>query len=214
MKTSKILGLMVASALLFASCEKEEPQTGYTISVEAGKFTGKTSAVTLSTGFVEVNEVELEFENDTVEIEVDIEGVYVFDLMTGVSNPAFPVAQIPAGTYHELEIAFGKNSNDTSLYLTGAHADSAGVATNFEITIIDEFSFELEDETNGINIDPNTVSNLSVYMDIEKILEDLDWSSMQLTNGNYVINDTLNETHYDAILNALDIEVELDEDDD
>lgn len=213
MNFKKIFGLLTITALMVA-CGKEDTLTGYTISLKLGSINGKVNPITITGGFAEVNEVEVENESDSFDFEVDVEGTFRFDLLTGVSSPSFPVAQIPSGTYDELSIEMGKRDNDTAVYIEAVYEDASGNTTDVIVTITHEIKFELEDETNGINIDQNTISNLTVTLDIEKIMSAMDWDNVTLTDGKIVVNKDINRSHYDQILNALNIEVDLDEDDD
>lgn len=208
----KKLMLMMLAVTFLAACSNEELPTGYTMSFKVGHVMQKTSHIVLDNGYAMVHEVELEKENEAFDVEVDIEGNYRFDLITGASNPVFPMAEVNPGLYHELEIKLGNENGDVSLYAEATYTDSAGTAYDLVLEVTHEVEFKLEDELNGISIDDQTISQLNVTLGLVQILESLDWSTYQMVNGVIRIDKDNNTTMYNAIVSALNTEIELNDD--
>ena len=103
--------------------EKSDPVTGYSLSLKSGPAPGKTQGtVVLNSAYAVLTEVELEDDDSNGDdVEIDIEGEFTFDLLSGTSVPNLPLAGIPAGTYEEIEIKLGDddNGNAVSLYADG-----------------------------------------------------------------------------------------------
>lgn len=210
----RILFVVALAVIGLVACEKADQEvTGYSIKVLAGKSTAKTNSVTLTGGYANVTEVELENENDTVDVEIDIEGLYTFDLMTGISTPAFPTALVPAGTYHELEIEMGDESDTiVALCIEADYQDTSGTTIPITINITGEVEFEIED-TAGIQITTTQINNILVLIDLNTIIGSIDWSTATVTNNEILVDKQNNQTIYEEILEMLNEEVELDDDD-
>lgn len=220
MKRAALLSLIT---LAFAACEKNADDalpgsnnnqnlvTGYQLGLQSPQFSNKIQASTIVEAWARITEVELEKEfNDVTTAEIDIEGNFKVDLLTGISNPPIPTVQIPADTYTEFGIELGDDDSPfTSLYAAGA---TQGV--NFEIEVVGEVEFEIKDEVNGIQIDPNTINNFIVWIDIPALLNTLDFSTAQLdSDGVARINPSSNTPLYNRIVAQLNVEVELEDDD-
>lgn len=212
----KRIALLMSAAVLFACSEEEIQDTGYTMRVQAGEVTGKTQSVSLTNGWVNVTEVELEDENeiDSLEVEIDIEGLYQFDLITGNSTPAFPSYMMPAGTYTELEVQMGDDDSSTqSVHLEADYSDTAGNVVPLIVDIMEEIELEIEDEVNGIQVQPNQISTLNVVMGINAILNTIDLSTATQTNGQILINAQSNTSLYTQLVELLNVEIEVEDDD-
>lgn len=212
----KVIWAMAAMAMVVLNaCTAEAPkvETGYTLELKAGVFAGKTSAVALQRAYAVVNEVELERESDTADFEIDVQGEYTFDLLTGLSTPAFPIALIPSGIYEELEIELEQEGNDTTVYVEATFTDSIGAVWPVILTVTESIELEIEDELNGIAIDSNAVSNLAVYWDVEGLLNAANLETAQKVNGIIYLDEDHNEGRYEAIVEALNVEIEIDDND-
>lgn len=166
----------------------------------------------MTNGYVNVTEVELENEdqNDT-EVEIDIEGLYQFDLITGQSTPSFPTSTVPAGTYQELEVQMGDDSSMISVYLEADYTDTTGTIVPVVVTVTEEVSIEVEDEVNGIQVQPGQVSTLDLIMGINVILSGTNLTSATINNGQININENENEALYEYIVERLNVEIEVED---
>lgn len=213
MKSTLALAALAAVGLTACSESPNEGQTGYSLELKIGQAPGKTASVAVNSGWAIVNQVELENWNDSADTEVDVEGAYTFDLITGVSSPVFPIAEIPTGVYNELEIGLWQNTNDTSMYVEATYTDSAGTDWPVILTVTESIGLEIEDDLNGIVIDTNTVNQLAVYWDIATILEGAGLDSATIDGGILRLDEANNEVQYEHIVEALNIEIEVDDND-
>lgn len=215
MKKSKFLVFTAALGLAISSCTTpNDGITGYTLELRTGAHSGKNSAVQITKGYAVINEVELEADlSDTNEVEIDVEGVYVFDLITGTSTPEFPIAQIPTGIYNELEIGLWQNTSDTTVELEGVYTDNLGTDIPLFVTITESIGLEIEDDLNGFAIDTNMINNMVVYWDFEKILLSSGIDSAVVSNGQLRIDAENNEEIYDRVVEKMNIEIEVDDND-
>lgn len=208
----KKITLLILSATLLMACNKEKALTGYSISVSSEPQKQKAATIQLTSGYATVTEVELEKDSQPYQ-EIDIEGSYRFDLLTGQSTPAFPTALVPAGNYDELEIKMGDEDGVTAIYIEALYTDVNG-STDVFIEITDNLEFKLEDEVNGINIDPNTISQLNITLNLTAILGNVDWSQASKNGGSIYVDKNNNTLIYSNIVSAINTEIDLDEDDD
>lgn len=215
MNTKVKLLSAVLMALFVSSCSTpNDGITGYTLEMRSGSQSGKNTTIQITKGNAIINQVELEASlSDTTDIEVDVEGIYRFDLITGESTPTFPIAQIPTGIYNELEIGLWQNSSDTTIELEGVYTDSFGNDIPLFVTITESIGLEIEDDLNGFQIDTNTINNLVVYWDFESILINSGIDSAVANNGQLKIDAVNNEAIYDLIVEKLNIEIEVDDND-
>lgn len=216
--TKRAFTALLAVVAGLMACEKDVSvgeKTGYTIKVMAEQSSGKVSAITLNSGYATVTEVELENEDDvdSLEVEVDIEGNFRFDLITGISAPSFPVAYVPAGIYDELEVKLGRDDDPhiDALHLEATFTDTAGgISTPIEIDLEEKIDIEIEDE-DGIDIQPNQINNLVVSLDIVAILEAYDWSDATVTNGVIIVDSQNNVDIYQQLIAMLSIEIKVED---
>lgn len=208
---NKFMILLLLATFLLA-CNEDKAITGYTVSVKSEPNKEKATSIQITSGFAIVNEVELDKDGEQFQ-EIDIEGSYRFDLVTGVSTPAFPTAEVPAGNYDELEVEMGKEDGDTAIYIEALYSDDTS-SVNVYIAIDEELEFELEDEVNGVNIDPNTISQLNITLNLSAILSNEDWSQASRSSGAIYVSRNNNTVIYYNIVSAINTEIDLDEDDD
>jgi|GEM_PF-1512287 len=192
--------------------EKSDPVTGYALALKSGPNPGKTQGtVVLNSAYAVLTEVELEDDDSNGDdVEIDIEGEFTFDLLTGTSVPALPLASIPAGTYEEIEIQLGDDSGNALCLFANGTRDSVA----FEIEVRNEVEFSMEDDVNGIVISPNQTTPLTAHMAIADVVDQLDWSSAVADGDGVVrINATSNTSMYSDFLSKLQAEVEIDDED-
>lgn len=119
-------------------------------------------------GFVEqtnvICEEELEEEDggQQIEAKIKISGPFLFNLVTGASEPSLADVKIPSGVYRKIEFRFGPACDlggETTLTMNGTMLDSSSTAHPFEMELEydDELEIEsptdvqvLEEQANGI----------------------------------------------------------------
>ncbi|MBI1315407.1 DUF4382 domain-containing protein [bacterium] len=208
---------LIALGTACSEDEKSDPVTGYSLSLKSGPALGKNQGktqgtVVLNSAYAVLTEVELEDEDSNGDdVEIDIEGEFTFDLLTGTSLPALPTASIPAGTYDELDIELGDDDNGNAVSL---YADGTRDGVSFEIEVRGEVEFSMEDDVNGIVINANQTTPLTANMAIATVVDQLDWTGAVADGDGVVrINATSNTSMYSDFLSKLQAEVEIEDED-
>ncbi|NVK05884.1 MAG: hypothetical protein HWD92_13755 [Flavobacteriia bacterium] len=215
-----VLSLLAMIGLV--SCEEAElnnrtqSETGYTVDMQSTESSNKAGEFNLATAWMLVTEVELESEDEMEgeETEIDIEGEYFVDLLTGTVEPEFPIVEVEPGEYEELELTIGsEEENTTAIYLEGSFETFANLTYELEVEITGSFELELEDERdNVIEITRDNVKEILVQVDLEAIIAQLDLGSASVNNtGVIVINTSSNEDLYASFMAMLASQIELDD---
>jgi hypothetical protein len=218
MKKVSIFILGISVALATASCSKDDDSNsldgngGYQLRI-ANQLNKQAGSVQLNQAWAYLEEVELEREyygdddNDDDDYnEIDIEGRFKVDLLTGSSTPEIPPVPVGAGDYNELELEFG-DEDRLALELLGSYTDTAGNTYNFELSIRAELEFEIE--ARNLVIPADYFTTLNVQFPVSQALAGLNWSSATTgANNTIVINERSNQALLSAFLNSLQLELD------
>lgn len=207
----KVSGLLALALILgLSSCSKDDENTqgGYTIRIGDG-LNKKANSLQVTKALAYLEEVELEREvGDDDEEEIDIEGRFTVDLLTGNSNPPIPTVEITPGNYHELELEFG-DEDRMALDIAGTYTDTSGTSFGFTLSLISELEFEIEAEGNGLVITEDDFTTLNVRFPVTQALQSLNWASASVdANNNITINQQTNASLLNSFLSALQLEVD------
>lgn len=211
MRIQSIIAVILFSIALVA-CSKDESssdQGGYSLRI-GDSLNKKSSSIQVQSAIAFLEEVELEKEvgNDDDELEIDIEGRFRVDLLTGLSSPEIPTAQIEPGNYHELELEFGDEDRQ-AFEISGTYTDTSGQIFNFTLSTIAELEFEIEAEGNGLVIPADYFVTLNVNFPVASALNNLDWNSANVGTGNTIlINQQSNSALLAAFLQNLNLQVD------
>jgi hypothetical protein len=215
--------LMMAAAVLVSmtACKKDENPTnatGYSLSMRAGSAP-RTSAWNIVEARAVLHEIELESDDDNGGngSEIDIEGTFNIDLLTGVSNPPLPTVTIPAGVYNELEVQIGHDDDDDDdnntagqvvFFLKGT-GPANGSTVPFEVSVTQAFELEILDDDAGIFLPEGDIKNLTIWVDVLNAMSTLDLSSATAdADGVIRISETKNSSLFFSFLALLDGELE------
>lgn len=197
------------SLLLFSGCSEDESNetAGYRLNITAASAKkALTWNIQSATAYVHEVELEQESDSDTNEMEVDIEGLFEVNLLTGVQTPQIPTANIDPGQYNELEIELG-DENEEALDIRATYTDSSGTV-DVVINLFQELEFEIENEDGNISIPAGVIKNLQVTFPVLPALQSLDLSNAT-RNGNVInIGNGDNPTLAVQFLAALNLEVD------
>lgn len=185
-----LLSLSIIAALTTSCSEDNDKEStqGYQLEMKSESKKSQVAGWNITTATAFVSEVELESANDDDSTDIDIEGRYEVDLLTGASNPAFPVVSISAGNYEELEIELGDDDDQggfPSLYIEAQWSDTLNTHPVI-ISIEEELEFELESDDSQIVISQGSVNNLMVYISIEQALSTLIMSQAVISSDNTI----------------------------
>lgn len=206
------LSLLAISLVLGTSCKKKD-EGAYRLNVMAKSVKSGAVSFQLQAASCYVTEVELEaddddYRDDDDQNEIDLEGRYRVDLLTGDSSPALPTIEAFEFDYDELEIEFGED-DDNGVYAFKVEGIWNDGSSDIPVTIQidDELSYELEDD-NGITISESLTSDLIVLIDLEGALANLDFAKASVQNGTITINKSSNADLYSVFKNALSLELD------
>ncbi len=238
-----VFALLMAFGLILESCNKNNDPGLANVKMEMKATTalssinpgGRTTATDLVFTEVKVGVTEIELETleenqaeDSGEIDdedgdgeddnedVEFEGQFTVDLLTGISTPDFGVANIAPGVYEEIEmdlepIMAGGLTMFVAFDYTPAGATSP---VRYEYSNDYELEFELESDA-GIEISDATANQLLVVFDLDALLAGVDLDAATADSDGVVrINDSSNATIAAQIANNLDSVMEGGEDDD
>lgn len=241
MKLRVLLMLIVGSLWIGGCSDDESTAEGIKLQMKAvtslSTINGRTSATGLEFSQILLGVRELEFEtmdeddmedaaddidgdNDDGEDdneEVEFEGSFVVDLINGTSTPDFGLASVQPGIYEEIEIEMGPIlENDNSIFIAFSYIpDGGGSAVQVEFSSQEEIEFEIEDETNGFQLDANTLTNMLVLLDLDALFSGIDLSTAVADEDGVVrINDSSNSGITQQILSNLEDACNAGEDDD
>jgi len=219
--------IYLLAALLFisfSSCKKDAEVASAKFSMKQKTTTLKATQIgtfTFSKANFGISEIEfeMEFENgpDDNEFEVEYEGPFQFDVLTGTSTPAINAIEITPGTYHELEFDIETVlSTGNSIEIFGTYDD--GTSFQFEFTSTFEDEFEIENKL-GIDVNIGLTTNFALHLDLALLFNGVDFSTAVVDNDNIIrINSGNNENLNSIIENNLDDIMDLyeehDDDDD
>jgi hypothetical protein len=238
----RVLLMLIVGSLWVGGCNDDESTAeGIKLQMKAvtslSTINGRTSATGLEFSQILLGVRELEFEtleeddledsNDDIDgdnddgeddnEEVEFEGSFVVDLINGTSTPDFGLANVQPGIYEEIEIEMGpilENSN--SIFIAFSYIpDGGGSAVQVEFSFQEEIEFEIEDETNGFQLDANTLTNMLVLLDLDALFSGIDLSTAVADEDGVVrINDSSNSGITQQILSNLEDACNAGEDDD
>jgi hypothetical protein len=222
----RILGLAVilAAGVSFTSCEKDESQTEPTVGL---KFNTVTSSVSLkstqarelsfTSGFITLREVQFQIEtdNDSVEVDFNIELNTKIDFATGETDPDISYAEIPAGTYNEMEveIELQDEGDSPAMVLNGTYVDADGVSHDVRFEFNSGETFEVEKEgtitfaTNASALAQVTFDPTAWFADVEN--EQLS-NATKDNEGVIAISETQNANIFDVVADGLDLATEIE----
>ena len=188
--------------------------TGYSATVASSSsgsglviVVGSSNSLNFTSGSLNINQVDFEAENKTVEIEYELKGISNVDLFN--MSSILGSVKIPEGTYDEVELKLVlKKSTDNTIPLTlkGTYKNEAGVSTPVEFYFNEDYEIEVEAEDVVINSDSDYLGLINIQLN--KLLLNVasnDLGSATKTNNVVIISSTSNVSLYNkfkANLNA------------
>ncbi len=230
---------LIVGGLWLAGCDKtNESPEGVALKMKAvtssSTINGRTNATGLVFSQILLGVRELEFEtleeddledinddldgaNDDGEIdneEIEFEGSYIVDLISGTSTPDFGQAGVQPGLYEEIEIEMGPVLADgNTVFIAFKYKPTGGDSVRVEFSTQEEIEFEIEDAA-GYQLDANALTNLLVLLDLDALFATVDLSLAEAdVDGVIRINDTSNPAIAQQILASLEDSCDAGEDD-
>lgn len=231
MKKFIILLITVCFAAGIQSCSNDDVPSDAQASFEMRAISGASTAAAriANTGFTftevlaGVTEIELETLEENLDEEengeeeneeVEFEGNFIIDLLTGTSDPEFGLSELLAGVYEEVEIEFDNilEGEKTLIVNFNFIADGSTTPTYVEFSTSQEFELEIENEA-GISLDEGTINAILVTLDLDLLLSSIDFSSLTVDQDGVIrINENSNSNIMEAIFTNLEDAFEAEED--
>ncbi|WP_286748309.1 hypothetical protein [Roseivirga sp. UBA1976] len=233
MKRIILVALIAFSAILIQSCGEDENIPTAQASFEMRAVTGTTAPTrgrvantgyTFTEVFAGVTEIELEtLEEDLEEEEngedeneeVEFEGNFIINLLTGTSDPDFGLSELLAGVYQEVEVEFENilEGDKTLIVNFNFTPEGATEPTFVEFSTAEEFELEIENEA-GFVLDGGTVNAILVTLDLDVLFSSIDFSSLVADEDGVIrINENSNSDLMQEIVEKLEVALEAEEED-
>ena len=112
------------------------------------------------------------------DFEIEFEGRFVVDLLNGTSDPDFGISSVFPGEYKELEIKVSPILDDgNSISIKFNIKQEGSDPLLVELSTAKAFELEIEHD-GGIQVDVSSINQILVLFDLDKILANLDLSSL------------------------------------
>ena len=238
-----IFGFVITLGIIVGSCSENDAPTAANVNLEMKATTSLSkiskSGRTMNTGLVfrevllGVTELEFEtLEEDQTEEEhdaidgedhdgedeneeIEFEGHFVVDLISGTSTPDFGVADIAPGIYKEIEMEVGPIlTNGNSLFVAFDLPRQGADTLKIEYSSSDEIEFEIERDA-GFHLDGGALNQMLVLFNLDLLFAGIDFSHAIVDPDGVVrINETSNANLAALIEANLDHALEAGEDHD
>jgi hypothetical protein len=223
-----ILTSIIAAGVSFTSCEKDSNNNPrielkfYTVITPiplngALKSAQQVKELTFTSGFITLREVEFEVEtdDDSIEVNFNIELNTKIDFATGETNPDISFVEIPAGTYNEMEveIELQDEGDNPAMVLNGTYVDTEGTSHPVRFEFDSGETFEVEKEgpitfaTNESALAQVTFDPTVWYAEVSN--EQLS-SATKDNEGVIVISSTHNPDIFDTVAEGLNLATEVE----
>mgnify|MGYP006286044661 FL=1 len=226
-KTALILIISGFAITGFIACEKDDIEKPTlklefnTVKSESNLKNTAANSIEFTSGQIifESIEFESESENDTIELEFEIESYITLDFATGETTPDLSPIEIFPGNYTEIELEFElwDQTEQASIDLSGTWTDTEGTPHPIRLTMPLGQTFSLEIEGEFI-VDENTAMVAQITIDPSAWFMgeagELLPSATTDNEGIIVVSPDQNYNIYDIVKDAIDrtseIEIEIE----
>lgn len=187
------------------------------------KESSTSGTLSFTEGYIAISklEFEAESENNSVEIEFELEQNTLIDFATGTTTPDINFITIPAGSYEEVEIGIElrEDSEEPAILLFGTYIAPDGVEHSVRFEFSSEESFEVERE-GEIILAENEVAIAQITFDpslwFAEVTDEDFANATKDAEEIIVINSMQNTEIYDKVAEGLDLasDVEMEDEDD
>jgi len=149
------------------------------------------------------------------EYEIEFEGQFIVNLLTGTSDPDFGIADVIPGVYKEIKLKMRPILDDgNSVFVRFNYTPDGQDQVTVEFSTNKEIEFELEKHS-GIQLDGNSLNQVLILFDLDKLLANVDLSILDKDEDGVIrINGSSNSSVTAAILSNFHQSCEAGEDDD
>lgn len=139
-------------------------------------------------------------------------GPYLLDIFNGTAS--IDEVPIQPGAYKKVEFEFfaGPDNNNHSIALSGTFTNAKGVPVPFTLT--SEFSeiIQLPLAGSGLKVNSGNIISITIFFDISKWLNKLDFNTANQTNGEICITKDENRNLYNAFLAQVSKHIDVEKD--
>ncbi len=218
-----LFATLIVAGISFTSCQddsQKEPQVGIKFKTITSPFTLKSGhqakELSFNSGFITIREIEFEVEtdDDSVEINFNVELNTKIDFATGETTPDISYAEIPAGKYNEVEveIELQDEGDNPSVVLNGTYVDADGVSHDVRFEFNSGETFEVERE-GVITFEVNESVLMQVTFDPTAWfaeVTDEELASATKSDGVIIISSTQNTEIFDIVADGIDLATEVE----
>ncbi|MEN8248981.1 MAG: hypothetical protein ABFS32_08615 [Bacteroidota bacterium] len=223
-----VLAAIVMTGISFTGCQKDTndvPQIGLKFNTVTTSFSvngdlksaQQVKELEFTSGFITLHEVSFEVEtnDDSIEIEFEIELNTQIDFATGETDPDISFVEIPAGTYHEMEveIELQDEGDSPAMVLNGTYVDAEGTSHPVRFEYNSGETFEVEKE-GTITFATNESALAQVTFDPTVWFAGVSNEQLSLAtkdnDGVIVISETQNANIFDVVADGLDLATEVE----
>ncbi|MEN8251264.1 MAG: hypothetical protein ABFS32_20195 [Bacteroidota bacterium] len=222
----KALFVGIICIVILGGCSKNgEQNPRITLEFKTVKSTAKkssnfntlTNGISFSSGFITICEVQFQVEtdDDSIKVEFDLDLITKIDFATGATSPDISDINIPAGTYHEVEveIELQDEGDEPAVVLHGSYTDAQGTAHNLRFEYNSGETFEIEREgTITFATDESVIAQVTFDPSAWFAEVSMEQLSEATRNGDgiIVISSTQNADIFDVVADGLDLATELE----
>lgn len=206
----------VVTMLIFtiSSCKKDDGNANAKFSVKqkiSNVKSTQSDTFTFSKALIGISEIDFEIETDSDDQDFEYEGAFQFNILTGTSSPAISSVEITPGTYHKLEIDLDNVlTNDKSIEISGTYNNGTTYQFEFSSTFNEDYDIQ---NTTGINATVGGTVNFVLYLDLEALFNDVDFTIADMDNDGIIrINSSSNSDLASIIEDNLDNIMDYDND--
>ena len=223
-----LLAAIIAAGMSFTGCQKDTdnvPRVGLKfntvttpISLNGGlKSAEQVKELEFTSGFITLREVEFQVEtdDDSIEVNFNIEMNTKVDFATGETDPDISFVEIPAGTYNEMEveIELQDEGDSPAMVLNGTYVDTEGTSHPVRFEFNSGETFEVEKE-GTITFATNESALAQVTFDPTVWFAEVSNEQLSLATkdneGVIVISSTQNPDIFDTVADGLDLATEVE----
>ena len=142
--------------------------------------------------------------------DILLPGPYLLDILSGTAS--IDQVTVTPGTYKKVDFEFftGTENNSHSIVLSGTYTNAKGIVIPFILTSEFAETLQLPLAGNGIEVNSGSITSISILLDVNNWLNQLDFSTANLSNGKISINKDENTGLYLAFIAALSKHIEIE----
>lgn len=220
----KRLTALFSLIIIVVSCSKDDslygPKIGLKFNTVTSPFvlksTSQSKSLSFASGTIILRRVEFQAQtqNDSVGIDFQVEMNTKIDFATGKTTPDISYAEIPAGTYDqvEVEIELQDNGPEPAIRLNGTYIDLSGTSHDVLFEFNSGENFEVEKQ-GKITFSTNESALAQVTIDPSAwfaAVTNEQLSSASKVNGVIVISENYNSDIFDIVSDGLDLAKEVE----